>query len=349
LKLLENVLELLEIGHMDATDATGRNRPVVTIRTATVRGEPRFVVFSKINGVEKREFFRSQVEARVHQRAVMDKLMTRGTDAFKDAAGMTVEKGWKEFCLVRIPKLKEGNHVRLLKWWWGHFVAKYGAMDLNDVKPVHIDAFLTRPEWNGTTANQGFVYLRLVFNWLVRYELAAANPVLKIDVPKAAPEHHLLTLAEVKKLLSLTKQNVRLRAWIVLGLFGGMRISEVWRCRPEHIEQTEIFVPFRKSTDAKPRPRFVPILPALTRNLPKKWDEINEDIIKRERTELAHAMGWQEWPQNCLRHTAASMHRAMWQDSAKTAYFLGHSSPRMVEDRYARGVRQNEAKAFWAL
>jgi len=39
----------------------------------------------------------------------------------------------------------------------------------------------------------------------------------------------------------------------------------------------------------------------------------------------------------------------MWQDSAKTAYFLGHSSPRMVEDRYARGVRQNEAKAFWAL
>jgi integrase len=340
---------MLESGNMDATDATGRNRPVVTIREANVRGEHRFVVFSKINGVAKREFFRSQVEARVHQRAVMDKLLTRGTDAFKDAAGMTVEKGWKEFTLVRIPKLKEGNHTRLLNWWWGHFVEKYGAMDLNDIKPVHIEAFLSRPGWSGTTAQQGFVYLRLVWNWLVRYELAAANPVLKIDTPKAAPEHHLLTVADVRKLLKLTSENHRLRAWLVLGLFGGMRISEVWRCRPEHIEKEEIFVPIRKSTDPKPRPRFVPILPALRRHLPKKWDEINEDIIKRDRTELAQAMGWKEWPQNCLRHTGASMHRAMWKDSAKSAYFLGHSSPKMVEEKYARAVRQADAKAFWAL
>ena len=340
---------MLENANMDATDATGRNRPVVTIREANVRGEHRFVVFSKINGVAKREFFRSQVEARVHQRAVVDKLMTRGTDAFKDAAGMTVEKGWKEFSLVRMPKLKDGSHTRLLKWWWGHFVEKYGAMDLNDIKAVHIDAFLTRSEWNGTTANQGFVYLRLVWNWLVRYELASANPVLKIDTPKAAPEHHLLTVADVRKLLQLTAKNTRLRAWLVLGLFGGMRISEVWRCRPEHIEKEEIFVPIRKSTDPKPRPRFVPILPALRKHLPKKWDEINEDIIKRDRTGLAQAMGWQEWPQNCLRHTGASMHRAMWKDSAKTAYFLGHSSPRMGEEKYARAVREKEAKAFWLI
>ena len=334
---------------MDATDATGRNTPVITLRTAKVRGEARHVVFSRIGGDEKRTFFRSRLEAQLHRDALLDKLQTRGTDAFKEPAGMTVAEGWKEFSLVRMPKLKEGNHVRLLKWWWGHFVAKYGAMHLRDIKAVQIDAFLTRPEWNGTTANQGFVYLRLVWNWLVRYELASVNPVLKIDTPKAAPEHHLLTVSDVRKLLKLTSGNHRLRAWLVLGLFGGMRISEVWRCRPEHIEKEEIFVPIRKSTDPKPRPRFVPILPALRRHLPKKWDELSEDIIKRDRTELAQAMGWEEWPQNCLRHTGASMHRAMWKDSAKTAYFLGHSSPRMVEEKYARAVREKDAKAFWAL
>lgn len=334
---------------MDATDATGRNTPIITLRTATVRGETRHVVFSRISGEEKRTFFRSRLEAQLHRDALLEKLQTRGTDAFKEPSGMTVEKGWKEFSLVRMPKLKEGSHTRLLKWWWGHFVEKYGAMDLNDMKAVHIDAFLTRPEWNGTTANQGFVYLRLVWNWLVRYELTTTNPVLKIDTPKSVPEHHLLTVADVRKLLKLTAKNTGLRAWLVLGLFGGMRISEVWRCRPEHIEKEEIFVPIRKSTDPKPRPRFVPILPALLRHLPKKWDEINEDIIKRDRTELAQAMGWEEWPQNCLRHTGASMHRAMWKDSAKTAYFLGHSSPRMVEEKYARAVREKDAKAFWAI
>ena len=334
---------------MDATDATRRNKPVITIREATVRGHHRHVVFSRIGGKEKRTFFNTRLEARLHRDALAEKLETGGTDAFKESSGLSVEKAWKEFTLVRMPKLKVGNHTRLLNWWWGHFVEKYGAMDLNDIKPVHIEAFLSRPGWCGTTAQQGFVYLRLVFNWLVRYELAAVNPVLKIDTPKAAPEHHLLTLPQVKRLLTLTKKNNRLRAWLVLGLFGGMRVSEVERCLPKHIEAEEIFIPIRKSTDPNPRPRFVPIQPALRRHLPKKWDCLEEDYIKRGRTKLSRDMEWAEWPQNCLRHTSASMYRAMCQDSAKTAYFLGHSSPRMVEEKYARGVRQSEAKAFWAL
>lgn len=142
-----------------------------------------------------------------------------------------------------------------------------------------------------------------------------------------------LTVAEVKRLLSLTKKSDRLQAWLVLGLFGGMRIPKVWRYRPEHIEKDEIFVPIRKSTDPKPRPRFVPILSALRRHLPKKRDDLSEEMIKRERTELTTALGWEEWPQNCQRHTGASMHRAMWKDSAKKAYFLRHSSPKMVEEK----------------
>jgi integrase len=334
---------------MDATDATGRNAPLVTLREATVRGEPRFVVFSRINGHEKRTFFRSRLEAKLHKDALVGKLMSRGTDAFDGPTGLTVKQGWKEYSLARLPKLKEGSHKRLLNWWWGKFVEQYGATELRDIKPPHIDAFLSKPSWSGTTANQGFVYLRLVWNWMVRYELASTNPVLKIDTPKAAPEHHLLKLREVIKLLNLTKKNARLRAWLVLGLFGGMRASEVWRCEPKHIETEEIFIPIRKSTDPTPRPRFVPILPALRRHLPKKWPRMNEDIIKKARTKLARAMGWKEWPQNCLRHTAASMHRAMSQDSSKTAYFLGHSSARMVEEKYARGVRKADAEKFWAL
>ncbi len=334
---------------MDATDATGRNAPLVTLREATVRGEPRFVVFSRINGHEKRTFFRSRLEAKLHRDALVAKLMSRGTQAFDEPAGMTVAEGWREFCQARLPKLKQGNHTRLLEWWWGKFVEQFGSKELRDMKAVHIDAFLSKPGWSGTTANQGFVYLRLVWNWLVRYELTSTNPVLKIDTPKAAPEHHLLTVPQVKRLLNLTAKDTRLRAWLVLGLFGGMRISEVWRCEPKHIEAEEIFIPIRKSTDLQPRPRFVPILPALRRHLPKKWPRMNEDIIKKARTDLAKKMKWEEWPQNCLRHTAASMHRAMWQDSSKTAYFLGHSSARMVEEKYARGVRKSDAEKFWAL
>lgn len=327
--------------------ATESNTKTVSIQRAMVRGVEKFCVWTKINGRRKRAFFDEAPVAVAYRDQILRQLEAKGTESFI-GSGKTVAEGWREFQMLRLPKLR-GSNARLVCWWIGHYVAAQGRMPLAAVSPRDIDAFLARKQWCGTTRKQGFNYLRLFFNWLVRYEHLDRSPVQRVERPQAAPVHHLLMTAQVRRLLDLTKGDNRMRAWLVLGVFGGMRISEVGRAKPEHIEETEIFVPVIKSTDPLPRSRFVPILPALRRHLPKKWDCLDEDHIKRHRTELAHAMGWHEWPQNCLRHTAASMHRAMWQDSAKTAYFLGHSSPRMVEEKYARAVREKEAKAFWAL
>lgn len=307
----------------------------------------KFCVWTKISGKRKRAFFDEAAAAVAYRDQILRQLSAKGTDSFA-VSGMTVAEGWREFQMLRLPKLR-GSNARLVQWWIGHYVAEQGRMPLAAVSPRDIDAFLSKKKWVGTTQEQGFTYLRLFFNWLVRYGHVDNSPVKRAEKPKGAPVHHLLTVAQVRRLLELTNGDDRMRAWLVLGVFGGMRISEVGRALPEHIEEVEIFVPTIKSTDPEPRSRFVPILPALTRHLPKKWDCLDEDHIKRHRTALAHEMGWQEWPQNCLRHTAASMHYAAWEDAGKTAYFLGHSSPKMVRERYARAVRKKEALAFWGL
>jgi integrase len=327
--------------------ATQSNKSTVSIQRAVVRGVEKFCVWTKISGKRKRAFFDEPTAAVAYRDQILRQLSAKGTESFA-VSGKTVAEGWREFQMLRLPKLR-GSNARLVQWWIGHYVEEQGRMLLAAVSPRDIDAFLARKEWSGTTRQQGFVYLRLFFNWLVRYEHLDRSPVQRAERPQAAPVHHLLTVAQVKRLIALTSNCDRMRAWLVLGVFGGMRISEVGRALPEHIEAVEIFVPQTKSTDPEPRPRFVPILPALRRHLPKKWDCLGEDHIKRARTALALEMGWDEWPQNCLRHTAASMHYAAWQDAGKTAYFLGHSSPKMVRERYARAVRKKEAKAFWAL
>ena len=327
--------------------ATESNTSTVSIQRASVRGVEKFCVWTKISGKRKRAFFDEPAAAVAYRDQILRQLSAKGTESFAES-GKTVEEGWREFQMLRLPKLR-GSNARLVQWWIGHYVEAQGRMPLAAVSPRDIDAFLARKEWVGTTRQQGFVYLRLFFNWLVRYEHLDRSPVQRAERPQAAPVHHLLTVPQVKRLIALTSNCDRMRAWLVLGLFGGMRISEVGRALPEHIEETEIFVPQTKSTEPEPRPRFVPILPALRRHLPKKWDCLDEDHIKRARTALALEMNWGEWPQNCLRHTAASMHYAAWQDAGKTAYFLGHSSPKMVRERYARAVRKKEALAFWAL
>ena len=327
--------------------ATQSNTSTVSIQRAMVRGVEKFCVWTKISGKRKRAFFDEPAAAVAYRDQILRQLSAKGTESFAES-GKTVSEGWREFQMLRLPKLR-GSNARLVCWWIGHYVEAQGRMPLAAVSPRDIDAFLAKKEWSGTTRQQGFVYLRLFFNWLVRYEHLDRSPVQRAERPQAAPVHHLLTVPQVKRLIGLTSNCDRMRAWLVLGVFGGLRISEVGRARPEHIEAVEIFVPQTKSTDPEPRPRFVPILPALKRHLPKKWDCLGEDYIKRARTALALEMGWQEWPQNCLRHTAASMHYAAWQDAGKTAYFLGHSSPKMVRERYARAVRKKEALAFWAL
>lgn len=320
----------------------------VTVTEFTLRGKKVWRLRQRIDGKVTRRFFETWLEAEQARQAIFEQLEARGTDSFKEVKGVAVTQGVKDFLAARRPSLR-GNHLRLVEWWLGEFKTKYGAMDLGSVSARTIDAFLARKGWSGTTRAQGYIYLRLFFNWLVRYDYIEKSPVLKAESPKRTAQHHLLSLADVRRLLELTAEDDRMRAWLVLGVFGGMRQSEVGRALRKHVGEQEILVPVTKSTDAMPRKRYVPIQPALQRHLPEEWDCLDESHVKRPRLRLAEEMGWKEWPQNCLRHTAASMHLAMWQDAGKTAFFLGHSSPQMVNKTYARAVPQADAERFWGL
>lgn len=321
----------------------------VTVTEIMRRGKKTWQLRRRVKQVVERSFFETWAEAEVARRQSLDQLEQRGTESFEEnQKRMTVSKSMKEFFAARAAVM-QGNHLRLAKWWLGEFSKKYGSSDLAGINARIIDTFLSRKGWSGTTRAQGYVYLRLFFNWLVRYDYIEKSPVLKAEVPRKTAQHHLLAVADVARLLELTAEDDRLRAWLVLGVFGGMRQSEVGRALREHVAEEEILVPQTKSTDAVPRKRYVPILPALLRHLPEKWDGLTENHVKRSRQRLVEEMGWEEWPQNCLRHTAASMHLAMWQDAGKTAFYLGHSSPQMVNKTYARAVPQAEAKRFWGL
>lgn len=320
----------------------------VTVTEFTLRGKKVWRLRQRIDGKVTRRFFETWMEAEQARQAILEQLEARGTESFKEVKGVAVTQAVKDFLAARRESLR-GNHLRLVEWWLGEFKQKYGAMDLGAVSARAIDAFLARRGWSGTTRAQGYVYLRLFFNWLVRYDYIEKSPVLKAESPKRTAQHHLLSVADVRRLLDLTAEDDRTRAWLVLGVFGGMRQSEVGRALREHVGEQEILVPVTKSTDAVPRRRFVPIQPALLRHLPEEWDCLDEWHVKRPRQRLVEEMGWKEWPQNCLRHTSASMHLAMWQDAGKTAFFLGHSSPQMVNKTYARAVPQADAEAFWAV
>jgi hypothetical protein len=54
------------------------------------------------------------------------------------------------------------------------------------------------------------------------------------------------------------------------------------------------------------------------------------------------------WPKDILRHTAASMLMATWEDEGKVAATLGNS-PSILHAHYRELVTKEQAKRFWGI
>jgi integrase len=63
---------------------------------------------------------------------------------------------------------------------------------------------------------------------------------------------------------------------------------------------------------------------------------------------MATKLGLPTWPKDILRHTAASMLMATWEDEGKVAATLGNS-PSILHAHYRELVTKDEAKKFWGI
>ena len=63
---------------------------------------------------------------------------------------------------------------------------------------------------------------------------------------------------------------------------------------------------------------------------------------------MAAKLGFEAWPKDILRHTAASMLMATWEDEGKVAATLGNS-PTILHAHYRELVTRAEAKRCWGI
>jgi len=59
-------------------------------------------------------------------------------------------------------------------------------------------------------------------------------------------------------------------------------------------------------------------------------------------------LGFDTWPKDILRHTAASMLMATWEDEGKVAATLGNS-PSILHAHYRELVARAKAERCWAI
>jgi len=192
--------------------------------------------------------------------------------------------------------------------------------------------------------------LRTLFSYCEKHGYCQTNEAKKTERAKEIDKPASILKPEEATALLNACDNETL-PYVAISMFGGLRAAEVQKLDWSEIdfESGHIEVTAAKSKTAKRR--LVPIpenLAAWIQPLAKlRGPVVPEGLRKRFQAVKARA-GFQEWPQNVMRHSYGSYRLAQCRDAAWVSLEMGNS-PQMVFNHYRELVKPREAERYWKI
>jgi integrase len=249
------------------------------------------------------------------------------------------------------------DNYTTLAWGLRIISEKFGDIAPDHVTPAMVSGWVkTLTNYSTRGRFNIFAVGRTFYNWPQMRDLVTVNPFrdppLKKDKNARLP---ILTPDEMKKLIAANLKPF-FKAWVVAGAFSGLRSCEYERISYENIDYTHKEIVIREEQSKQgnaSRPRDIPIYPAFERHMPRGTGPLDGGVSwKRMQDEMSVALkvlGWKKWKKNCLRHSFASYALAQSRDPSKTAYEMGHESPKLLFSTYANKVSRSDSSAWWEL
>lgn len=246
------------------------------------------------------------------------------------------------------------NYVKELNRVLMRFAEHTSDPPIDSVTPSQVEAYIFRTDSPGgqqTTRNR----LSALFSFALRRRIISQNPLMEVSEP-LSPETKppsILTIEDCQQLLRIAQARPRALAWIVLGLFVGLRPSEAQRTTWEDIRfQNHTLIVHGKNSKTR-RHRIIDLHPTAAAWLKVAHDFHSELPIKPQPIRRAvrifrEPLKLSQWPQDVLRHTCASYTLAISQDFARTAWQLGNSEKILLR-HYYRLTDRETALAFWSI
>jgi len=247
---------------------------------------------------------------------------------------------------------RNGNKTERYVKSLGHYLRQFSAGRAE--KPIAEFSFAEIEDWMSRypcadTRRTWLSRLSPLFSFAVRRGYIEKNPcdrVERVTVDRQPPV--ILTPAQSRLLLATVP--TMLRPYLALGMFAGIRPEEITRLDWSQIN----FETKTARVDGKTRRwRIVPLPDVAVRLLekhPVKSGPVapSHSTVTRWKHRARAALGLPRWPQDLLRHTAASYLVALHQDAAKVALWLGNS-PRILMSHYHEPVSAEACAEFWNL
>lgn len=225
----------------------------------------------------------------------------------------------------------------------------------------HVDiasiTFRDIEEWQNTrsknqnTRKTEMQRINALFNFAIRRGYCSANPCARLE--KIMVEHKapvIFTPDEATRLLAWIRKWAPWRlAYVALGLFTGIRPTELQRLSWNEVDLKQKIVKIDASASKVRRRRIVPISDnclAWLKICERDAHPIGHNEHSRM-TEMSMQTGIR-WRCDILRHSAASYLLAKHEDCGKVSRWLGNS-PHILLNHYMELVSKADCKKFWAI
>lgn len=233
---------------------------------------------------------------------------------------------------------------------------RFGGDPVSTIRRAEIEDWLAESEWSARTRNNYLSTLSTLLLFARDRDYCAENAADK--VPRAILDDKppgILTTDQAADILRTARdQFPELVAYLAIGLFAGLRRSELCALEWNEVDRESGMIEI-KGVKAKTRQRrVVSIAPVLEEWLliaemgARPAPSTNEDVCGERLKTLVLAANVRDYPHNALRHSYGSYHFAEFQNEQLTAAQMGNS-PAVVFKHYRAVVSSSKAKAFWNL
>ncbi len=254
---------------------------------------------------------------------------------------------------------RSAHYERSMRYYLDAFMVHAGEnVRVDEITREQITKYVyqTRKHVAAFTKNSILTHLSVLFNFGIKEDMLAANPVAKITRPTIPfNKPHVISPADFTKLLCRCLEydwHDRLVIFVLVG-FCGIRVEEASRLSWRHLHLDDAIVEVPAEFAKKARFRNNPIPLNALAWLKHVYDarRTGPVIDRKWKPKLCAAIGSAkiDYRQNCIRHGFCSYALAAGWALADVVAYMGHGSPAMIYAHYRNVVRADDARQWWAI
>src|SRR5665213_1673398 len=263
---------------------------------------------------------------------------------------ITLRAAIDEVIAAKINASLRPHSIEVMRSALNQFAQGRENVPLESISAKDIQGWLDSLNVKPCTKQSNVTRLSSLFSYHIRRDNLVKNPCIKLERIKV--EHHAPIILSPEQAHTLLKNTPRkFRPYVILGMFAGIRPEETQKLTWEDVclETKTVTVNFAKTR----RRRIVPLEPravSLLEKCARKKGNVapSHSTLVRFKRVAREALGFDRWPQDLLRHTAASYLLALIGDVGKVAARLGNSSTILLT-HYHQPVKQADCEKFWKV